>query len=79
MTHSWLQYISNEPLDFFKLASSLFIFSFQNKKIEYIFISSKNNCYLQKEHKLLGDETNIEPSKYGYYSGVYPFWFKVNL
>ena len=28
---------------------------------------------MQKACKLLGDETNIEPSKYGYYSGVYPF------
>ena len=79
MTHSWFQYIANEPLNFFKLSSSLFIFCFQ-KKIEYIFISSKNNFYLQKACKLIGDETNIEqPSKYGYYSSVYPFWFKENL
>ena len=76
MTHSWFQYIAHEPLDFFKSASYLFVFSFQNK-IEYIFISSKNNCYLQKACKLLGDEANIKkPSKYGYYSSVYPFWFK---
>ena len=44
------------------------------------FISVKNNYYLKNSCKLLGDETNIEqPSKYGYYSGVYPFWFKKNL
>ena len=67
MIHSCLQYIANEPLDFFKLASYMLIFSFQNIKIEYISISSKNNYYLQKACKLLGDETNIEPSKYGYY------------
>ena len=55
------------------------MFSFQ-KKIEYIFISSKNNCYLKTTCKLLGDEKNIEqPSKYGYYSSVYPFWLKENL
>ena len=79
MTHSWFQYIANEPLGFFKPASSLFIF-FSKNKIEYIFISSKTNFYLQKECKLLGYETDIEQlSKYGYYSGVYPFWFKENL
>ena len=79
MTHSWFQYIANEPLDFFKLTSYFFIFSFQ-KQFEYIFMSSKNNCYLQKASKLLGDETNIEqPSKYCYYSSVYPFWFKENI
>ena len=76
MTHSLFKYNANEPLGFFKLASSLFIFSSPKKYIEYIFIYIKNNCYLQKACKLLGDETNIEPSKYGYYLGVYSFWFK---